>query len=207
MPPLVSPLSPSEWSALFLLITVTSFTPGPNTAISAAMGVNHGWRNTLGFISAVPVGCGIIYGLCALGVGGLVVQRPELRTVVLLAGVAYLLWLAQRLWRTQHLGEANGGLKVGFKQGVVLQFLNIKVWMLELSIVAGWLAGQAEGLARFLWTLPVVLGYAFLSNFSYAMVGSALRHWLAQGQRLLWFNRSMASALALTAAWMIQGLT
>ena len=33
-------------------------------------------------------------------------------------------------------------------------------------------------------------------------MGSALRGWLAQGRRLLWFNRVMALALAATALWM-----
>ena len=36
-----------------------------------------------------------------------------------------------------------------------------------------------------------------------AAVGALLRHWLAQGDRLLWFNRLMASALVATSVWMI----
>ena len=31
-----------------------------------------------------------------------------------------------------------------------------------------------------------------------------LRGWLAQGRRLLWFNRAMALLLVLTAAWMVR---
>jgi hypothetical protein len=34
-----------------------------------------------------------------------------------------------------------------------------------------------------------------------------LRHWLAQGRRLLAFNRLMALLLAVTAAWIGWGLT
>jgi threonine/homoserine/homoserine lactone efflux protein len=51
--------------------------------------------------------------------------------------------------------------------------------------------------------LPVMLCFAFFSNLTYALVGSLLRHWLAQGQRLLVFNRVMAGALAATAAWLL----
>ena len=39
-------------------------------------------------------------------------------------------------------------------------------------------------------------------NLLYALIGSALRGWLAQGRRLLWFNRALAGVLALTALWM-----
>ena len=35
-------------------------------------------------------------------------------------------------------------------------------------------------------------------------LGALLRGWLAQGRRLLWFNRCMALVLALTAAWMLR---
>ena len=104
-------------------------------------------------------------------------------------------------------------LNVTFWQGVGLQFLNIKAWMLALSIVAGWIAGQTDAPQRFLSVLPVLLAFAFFSNLSYALVGSLLRHWLAgpvvngqpSGARLLVFNRLMALALVLTAAWMLLG--
>jgi threonine/homoserine/homoserine lactone efflux protein len=47
-----------------------------------------------------------------------------------------------------------------------------------------------------------MLVYAFTSNFVYALAGALLRNWLAEGKRLLWFNRAMAAVLVLTAWWM-----
>ena len=92
---------------------------------------------------------------------------------MLLGGVAYLLWLARRLWGAGTLAQADAArLNVTFWQGVALQFLNIKAWMLALSIVAGWVAGQSDVMARFAATLPVMLAFAFFSNLSYALVGS-----------------------------------
>ena len=90
-----------------------------------------------------------------------------------------------------------------FWQGVGLQFVNIKAWMLALAIVGGWIAGHAAAAERFAIVLPVMLAFAFVSNLSYALAGALLRHWLARGTRLLWFNRAMASVLLLTAAWML----
>ena len=52
-------------------------------------------------------------------------------------------------------------------------------------------------------SLPVMMAFAFASNLTYAAAGALLRHWLAQGRRLLWFNRVMALALVATAAWML----
>lgn len=193
-----------EFTALLLIATAASFTPGPNTTLSTAIAANRGLRGALRFVCAVPVGWSALLVLCALGVGALLLAVPALRWAVLLAGVAYMLWLASRLAGSATLAQADAGrLDVGFWQGVLLQFVNIKAWMLALSIVAGWLAGRPDWLARFGLVLPVMVAYAFFSNLLYAAIGSLLRGWLAHGRRLLWFNRVMALALVATAAWML----
>ncbi|MGM9428671.1 LysE family translocator [Hydrogenophaga sp. MI9] len=207
-------MTASEFSALLVLATATSFTPGPNTTLSTALAANGGLPRALRFIAAVPVGWGLLFALCAAGVGSLVVAAPLLRGAILLGGSGYLLWLARRLWGSRSLSTVDASrLAVGFWQGVGLQFLNIKAWMLALSIVAGWIAGQPDAPQRFVAVLPVLLAFAFFSNLSYALVGSLLRHWLAgpvvdgqaTGARLLVFNRGMALALLLTAGWMLAG--
>ena len=86
--------------------------------------------------------------------------------------------------------------------GVGLQFLNIKVWLLALTAVAGWVLGHADWVTRLGWTGVLMVVFGLASNFTYALVGSLLRGWLAQGRRLLWFNRAMALALVATAGWM-----
>ncbi len=204
-----------EFSALLLLTTAASFTPGPNTTLSTALAANFGLKRALGFVLAVPVGWGLLFSLCAGGVGALVVAVPMLRLGITLVGVSYLLWLAWRLggirfeWRTGTWSQAqphwhtdSSRLNVTFWQGVLLQFLNIKAWMLALTVVAGWLAGRPDALARFAVVLPVMLMFGLLSNLSYALMGSLLREWLAHGTRLRRFNRGMAGVLVLTAAWM-----
>ena len=195
-------MTAAELSALLILATATSFTPGPNTTLSTALAANRGLRGALHFVLAVPVGWGLLFTLSAVGLGSVVMAVPALRWAIVLGGVAYLLWLARRLWGSGQLTQANDSqLDVSFIQGVLLQFLNIKAWMLSLSIVAGWVAGKPDAVGRYLQTLPLMLFFAFSSNFTYALVGSVLRHWLAQGQRLLAFNRLMALVLGATAGW------
>ena len=197
-------MTAAELSALLVLATATSFTPGPNTTLSTALAANRGLRGALHFVLAVPVGWGLLFTLSAAGLGALVVAVPALRWTIVLGGVAYLLWLARRLWGSGQLSEADQAqLDVSFIQGVLLQFLNIKAWMIALSIVAGWVAGQPDVWQRYLQILPLMLFFAFSSNFTYALVGSLLRHWLAQGQRLLAFNRLMALTLVATAVWIV----
>jgi threonine/homoserine/homoserine lactone efflux protein len=197
-----------EFAALLALATAMSFTPGPNTMLATALAANLGLRRALPFVFAVPVGWGLLLCLCALGVGGLVLALPWLKAAITAVGFAYLIWLAWRLATVSSLPPADGEVNhvqrnVGFLQGVLLQFVNIKAWMLALAIIGGWIAGQPSALLRFAQVLPLMLAYALASNLCYALIGSVLRAWLAQGRRLQWFNRGMALVLVLTALWMI----
>ncbi|WP_157266257.1 LysE family translocator [Azohydromonas aeria] len=203
-------MSADEFVALLTLATAMSFTPGPNTTLSTALAVNFGLRRALVFVSAVPVGWTLLMLLCGLGLGGLLLAVPAARGAVKAGGIAYLLWLAWKLSHSAQLGQADERrLDVGFWQGVGLQFLNIKAWMLALALAGGWVT-SAHGLPatnpgqRLAIVCVVMVVFAWSSNFSYALVGSVLRRWLAQGRRLLWFNRAMALVLVATAAWMLR---
>lgn len=196
-------MTAQEFTALLLLGTAMSFSPGPNTTLSTALAANHGLRHAMRFVCAVPVGWGVLLSVCAAGVGGLIVAVPALRLLVKVVGIAYLLWLAYKLSRSGSMAQADASrLTVTFWQGAALQFVNIKAWMLALAVVAGWVAGKGDALARFAVVLPTMMFFAFASNLAYATMGALLRDWLARGAGLLWFNRAMAAVLVATAAWM-----
>ncbi len=201
----------SELTALLLLSTVTSFTPGPNTTVSTAMAANFGLRRAMQFVCAVPIGWGLLFSLCAAGLGAVVLAVPLLRLAIQGLGMAYLLWLAFKLAGTKSLAQTDTAvLEVGFRQGVLLQFVNIKAWMLALTVVGGWLAGREDALERFALILRLMVAFGFVSNLFYAVLGSIAREWLSgpvqeglpTGLRLQWFNRVMAALLVLTALWM-----
>lgn len=197
-----------EFTALLVLATAMSFSPGPNTTLSTALAANHGLRRAMPFVCAVPVGWGVLLSLCALGLGALLLAVPLMAIAVKVVGVLYLLWLASRIARSRQLSEADAEkMNVGFWQGAALQFVNIKAWMLALAIVSGWIAGRADPGLRFAVVLPVMLVYAFASNLLYALAGSLLRDWLSgpngTGRRLRGFNLVMAGVLVATAIWML----
>jgi threonine/homoserine/homoserine lactone efflux protein len=201
-------MSAAEVTALLLFCTAMSFSPGPNTTLSTALAANHGLRRALRFCLAVPAGWTFLMLGSGLGLGAVVTGIPLLRWVVKLAGVGYMLWLACKLARSAALARLDQApLDVTFYQGVGLQFVNIKAWMLALTLSAGWVvnaAGQpATNPGQRLAIICVVMAlFAFISNFAYALAGALMRQWLAQGRRLVWFNRSLALVLFVTAGWM-----
>lgn len=202
-------MSGAEITALLAFCTAMSFSPGPNTTLSTALAANLGLKKALRFCLAVPAGWTLLMIGSGLGLGALVLGVPALRWGVKLFGIAYMLWLAWKVAGSSKLAQVDASrLNVTFLQGVGLQFLNIKAWMLALTLTAGWVvnaAGQpaANPGQRLAIICCVMALFAFSSNFTYALVGSLLRQWLAHGSRLLWFNRVLALVLVLTAAWML----
>ena len=202
-------MSATELTALLLFCTAMSFSPGPNTTLSTALAANHGLKRALRFCLAVPVGWTLLILASGLGLGAVVTSAPVLRWAVKLAGAGYMVWLAWKLARTDQMAQVDlSRLDVTFLQGVGMQFLNIKAWMLALTLTAGWVVnagGQPSTNPgqRLAIICVVMLLFAFSSNFSYALLGSLLRQWLAQGHRLRWFNRVLALVLLATACWML----
>jgi threonine/homoserine/homoserine lactone efflux protein len=202
-------MSATEITALLAFCTAMSFSPGPNTTLATALAANHGLRRALRFCLAVPTGWTLLMLSCGLGLGALIMGVPVLRWGVKLMGVGYMLWLAWKLSGAAQLAQVDARrLDVSFLAGVGMQFLNIKAWMLALTLTAGWVvnaAGQPSPNPgeRLAIICAVMVAFAFTSNFTYALVGSLLRRFLAHGRRLLWFNRMMALVLVVTAAWMV----
>ena len=202
-------MTSTEFTALLLFCTAMSFSPGPNTTLATALAANHGLKRALRFCLAVPAGWTLLMLTCGLGLGALVLGLPALRWAVKIVGVAYMVWLAWKLSRAGQLAQVDAArLDISFLGGMGLQFVNIKAWMLALTLTAGWVvnaSGQAADNPgqRLAITCVVMVLFAFTSNFTYALMGSLLRNFLAQGRRLLWFNRALALVLLATALWML----
>jgi threonine/homoserine/homoserine lactone efflux protein len=199
------PMPWPELAALLVFATAMAFTPGPNTTLAAALAANHGLKHAMPFVLAVPFGWGLLMLGCALGMGAVLQAAPMLAGVLKWAGLGYMLFLAWKLSQSAKLAQAPGqagGFDVGFAKGVMLQFVNIKAWMNAMMISAGWVTVAQPIWPRLALVLPLMMAYGLASNLTYALIGSALRGWLAQGRRLLWFNRCLALVLVATAAWM-----
>lgn len=203
-------MSVAELTALLLFCTAMSFSPGPNTTLSTALAANLGLKRALRFCFAVPAGWTLLMLGSGLGLGALITGVPALRWAVTLLGVAYMLWLAFKLSRAGQMTAIDTSrLNVTFWQGVGLQFVNIKAWMLALALAGGWVTTAAGGQPvanpgeRLAIVCLVMLCFALTSNLAYAVAGALLRQWLVQGTRLLWFNRAMAVLLLATACWMV----
>jgi threonine/homoserine/homoserine lactone efflux protein len=176
-------------------------TPGPNNTMVAASGANHGFRRTLPLICGVALGVAVII-LAVEAAGSAFLADPHIRLFLKSTGLVYLLWLAWRIGRAPvgRAGEKRGGSEarpLGWMQGVVLQFINPKLWAMVAGAVAAY-GGAAEheeplGLAA---AFALIFGAAtFVSTVVWTLLGARAARFIKTERAMLLFNRTMACLL------------
>lgn len=183
---------------------IGSFTPGPNVAIAATTGVNHGLRAAMPHVAGVPLGFVSLLWLVGMGGAAILQGHPQLLFAMKFAGNAYLLYLAWTLCFSHQLASGNTLKPFTITQSVMFQMVNPKAWMMLVAATSTYAIGREDFILRMSW---MSLGFALpsaLSLFSWAWMGEKLRHWLIVGNRLRLFNICMGISLACTAVWMFQ---
>jgi threonine/homoserine/homoserine lactone efflux protein len=184
-----------------------TFSPGPNTMLTTAIATNEGFRRTIPFTLSVPAGWLLMMLASGLGLGALVAEVPSLRLAIKLLGCIYLIWLAIKLCKRNKLDDVSTAhLNMNFFKGVVIQFLNIKVWLLAITVNGSWvifMEGQPSNnpSERLAMACAILMLFAFTSNMTYAIAGALFREWLGSGRRLMYFNYLLAILLIATALW------
>jgi threonine/homoserine/homoserine lactone efflux protein len=182
------------FTALALFAFVTSVTPGPNNLMLMASGANFGFRRTIPHMLGVALGFVLMTFLVGAGLAGLFVAYPAAVTVLEVASVAYMLWLAWKIAHAAAPGEkAATGTPITFGQAAAFQWVNPKAWAMALTAVTVYAP------ERSLWAVAVVsavFGAINLPSVSvWTVLGQQVRRVLTSGRRLVVFNWTMAVLL------------
>lgn len=183
--------------SLVAFVTAATITPGPNSIMIMASGVNYGFRKTLPHILGVGVGITIVISLAGVGLGQMLELLPELRLALLIVSSIYLLYFAWKIANAAPSAEtAKTGTPLTFLQAALFQWVNPKVWALGMAAVAFYASDFVV-----LHVFIVALTFAFVgivSNSSWAWFGTLLSKFLSKGIRLRIFN--IVAALTLVAS-------
>lgn len=183
--------------ALLGFAFVTSVTPGPNNMMLLASGVNFGFRRTVPHMLGISMGHALMVFLVGLGLAGVFTAWPLALTVLKVASVAYMLWLA---WKIAHAGAPGEGRvkpqPMTFLQAAAFQWVNPKAWAMALGAVSAYVVEPS------VWAYAAVAGAFALVNLPsvsvWAGAGQAVRRWLEGPGRLKAFNWTMAGLLVLS---------
>lgn len=164
-----------SWFHFLTYAVVTAVTPGPNNILSMSNASRLGFRGALPFNFGVWVGFSVVMLLCTLFCSLLSALLPKVKLPLLIMGAAYLLWLAWHTFRSSSaLSEDHS--RSGFLSGLVLQFLNPKIYVYGIvsleAYILPWYVGQLLPLIGFALLLAFI-GFAF--TLCWSAFGSLFR--------------------------------
>jgi threonine/homoserine/homoserine lactone efflux protein len=183
--------------ALLGFAFVTSVTPGPNNMMLLASGVNFGLARTVPHMLGISVGHSVMVFLVGLGLAGVFTAWPPALTVLKLASVGYMLWLA---WKIAHAAAPGEGRvkpqPMTFLQAAAFQWVNPKAWAMALGAVSAYVT--TPSVAAYALVAVIFAGVNLPSVTVWAAAGQGLRRWLEGPGRLRAFNWTMAGLLVLS---------
>lgn len=185
--------------ALIGFAVAASITPGPNNMMVFASAVNFGLRRSLRHMSGVVAGFSVLLAAVGAGLGALITAFPVFLSVAKVAGALYLIWIACKIARSRKI-DASGestGKPLTFWQAVAFQWVNPKAWIMGLTAMS--LYTDNAHYAASVILVALIFGVVTVPSISvWAIFGARLRAWLSEGNRLKWFNTTMAALLILS---------
>ncbi|MCA0870812.1 LysE family translocator [Seohaeicola saemankumensis] len=121
-----------------LAVLLLFITPGPGVLSTAGVGAAYGFKPGLSYVAGLFVGTNMVALAVITGLAALILGMPVLRSVLMVASVAYLLYLAARI--------ALAGSRVAFIEaksppgpvaGLLLQAINPKAYAVNTALITG----------------------------------------------------------------------
>ncbi|MXQ08615.1 LysE family transporter [Alphaproteobacteria bacterium GH1-50] len=177
---------------------VTSITPGPNNLMLMTSGANFGFRRTLPHMLGVGLGFVLMVFLVGMGLAGAFQAMPVLDTMLTVASVLYMTWLA---WKFAHAAAPRtdgGGRPMTFLQAAAFQWVNPKAWAMAMTAVTLYAPSDT---ALGILVVAVIFGSINLPSVSaWCLLGVEMKRFLTDQRRLTAFNWTMAALLLLSLA-------
>lgn len=143
-----------------------NLTPGADMLFCLAQGARAGTRAALAASAGVSAGTMVHVALTGLGLGYLAARHPILFDVTRYAGVAYLLWLAQKTLRTPLSSRDMPDIRSAkaFTDGLIVNLTNPKVALFILAFVPQFVNPGRAVLPQFLALGAIVATGGFVIN-------------------------------------------
>lgn len=121
-------------AAVFFLI----ITPGPGVMTTAGFGSAYGFRPSLSYVLGLFIGTNLVMLAVMTGLAAIILSIPWLRTVLMVASVGYLLYLAARIaFAGARIRFMEAKSPPGIAAGVLLQAINPKAYAVNTSLITG----------------------------------------------------------------------
>lgn len=165
-----------SWMNFLSYAVVTAVTPGPNNIMSMSNAGRLGFRRAFPFNLGVWAGFSVVMLICTFFCNALSDIIPKIRTLMLILGAIYMLWLAWKTFKSPPVEDNDGKTKGGFIYGLVLQFVNPKIYVYCIVSMEAYILPYYHGKWIELTLFALLLAFiGFVFTLCWALFGSAFK--------------------------------
>lgn len=185
---------------------IAAGSPGPSVAALVARVLSRGWQDVLPFAAAMWVGEALWLTLAAYGLAALAESLHWAFLAVKYLGVAYLLFLAWRMWFAPVEIEAENsaprtgsGLRM-FAAGLAVTLGNPKIMVFYLALLPSLVDLTGMTLLAWIELMLTMLAVLTVIDIGYIMLAARTRRLLRSARAMRLANRASAGVMGGAAA-------
>ncbi len=201
------------WLAYTLAAVILLLIPGPTVLLVVSQSLAHGRKVVPAATAGVALGDAVAMVTSLLGMGAVLAASATLFTVLKWFGVAYLLWLAWKLWRSAE-GLTRSGLAKAlpvahgrriFRDAFVVTALNPKGIVFFVAFLPQFVDPALPAAPQLMILGATFLVLGSINAAAYGLLAGSLRGKLTSPRMMARAQRVGAgflfSSAVLTAAW------
>lgn len=187
-------------------LLVAAGSPGPSIAALVARVISRGWRSVMPFLAAMWIGEGVWLSLAVFGLAFVAQTFHAAFVAVKWLGVAYLVYLAWKMWTAPARPAGEGGMPKAdsparlFFAGMAVTLGNPKIMMFYMALLPTIVDLGAVTLPGWIeLTLTMVLVLVAV-DLAWVFAAAQARKLLTSGRAMRFANRLSAATMAGAAA-------
>jgi threonine/homoserine/homoserine lactone efflux protein len=179
---------------------VNAGSPGPSIAALVARVISHGLGSVMPFLAAMWIGEALWLIAAVLGLGFVAEQFQVLFAVIKYAGVAYLAFLAWKMWNAptsanaSDLPQEKSALKL-FLTGMALTIGNPKIMVFYIALLPSLIDLNSITSLGFVELVLTAVAVMMTVDLAWTFTASWARKWLKSPRAMKYANRASATAM------------
>ncbi len=175
-----------EWESLAYLLALLCaglITPGPNNITCTVHAAIHGKKSNYSLITGMAVGFISIHFICGFAVDSF----DEESTIGLILNILGSIFMFLIAIAILFLGRSNKILefpesipKIGFKTGVLMQYVNGKEWVMVFMIMSKFLSDFGGGILGIIIISSITTSGGIIAMLLWSSLGSKIKSKLEQ---------------------------
>ena len=179
-----------------LAVTLLMLTPGPAVLMIANIGVNLDFRKGVPFVLGVIVGANIVALSVVLGIASVINTYTLLRLILLIISSIFIFYLAVKILMQNSVKETTSNFrKINFYDGLVLQILNPKNYIVQITLFSGFLIWNDNFILEAFIKLVIANMIWFPMHLLWLILGVTVKKMQLSRKSLKILNMVMAGSL------------